>query len=81
MADKLSAALLTQIMQILLKNLFNSMRLLKYLFPFMDKNIHKTICSRYIKVSKNKFFHNICIILIAFWVKKKYLLKNTMGVS
>lgn len=32
----------------------------------MNKNMRKTISSRYSKVSKNKFSRNICIILNAF---------------
>jgi hypothetical protein len=39
--------------------------LLEIFYAGNHKNIPRTICQRYTKVSKNKFFHNIRIMAIA----------------
>jgi hypothetical protein len=49
-------------MQTLLKNLFNSIDFIKIMCQSLDENLHRLLDYNYVKVSKNKFLHNICII-------------------
>lgn len=57
---------LTRKMQTLFNNLFNSIKFVEIMHMPFYKNIHACLIKKHVKVSKNKFFHNLCIFFLLF---------------